>query len=828
MTRAIRETKPQSRPLRQKDEGRILAAQWKLSHSADQPIVFSGHKSKKSIPKSIMKNRVNPLLTALVFIGLPTITKADTYNWNGSTTGGLTGVSDTWDTATANWTGFGTTWPTTPSTNDDAVFGGTGGIVPITTSVTANDITLAQTSGASYRIGADNTLGAITLNGSSPIISSSGTISSNTIGAIISGSAGLTKAGNRTLELRGACNYTGDTRVLNGNLLIGLASNRLPTATTLILGNATGNTNGVFQMNSRSQQVAGIATAGTGTGNRVMNSNATISTFTVANTTDQTFTGILGGATTNDNNFNFTKSAAGRLVLASSNTFTGTTTVSGGTLELGHATNTLADAAPVNINAGTLDIADKTETIGALTVTSGSITGTTGVLSAPSCAGKAGTVSAILAGTTNLSGTNTTWLTKDTAGNLTLSAANTFTGNIVITLGRLTLANSAALGVADPAPGGTNRKGLVMQGGDRSLWLKGGITLPSNIDIFASSNSGDGGGINNESGNNEIQCPITFSVGLPALNISSTSGKLTVSGNITMTQTTRTLYLGGASLDDNTISGNITESTVNIMPIIKQGAGKWILSGSNTYKGDTTVNGGTLVLASGGSQKFYPKSDASSNKITGNGSAVTLNGAFDIDLTAAALSANGTSWLLVDVDNVAETFDTIFTVSSFAEGPAGTWTKTEGGSLYTFTENDGRLVKSAAASTYATWLTANSPATGFITDSDNDGVANGVENVLGTNPNVYSAGLTNISATASTATYKHTLNPTVASNVSYSYEWSTDMTEWKASGASNTGGTIATITPSTPSTPVSGVVTVTTTANAPTARLFTRIKASIP
>ncbi|MEY3895196.1 MAG: hypothetical protein RLZZ214_715, partial [Verrucomicrobiota bacterium] len=712
-----------------------------------------------------MKNRFNPIFVSLIVISSAAISQADTYNWNGATTGGATGISDTWDTATANWTGFGTTWPTTSTTNDDASFGGIGGTVILTTAVTANDITLAQTSGASYRIGADNTLGTITLDGATPTISSSGTASLNTIGAIISGTAGLTKAGNRTLELRGVNNYTGDTRVLNGNLLIGLSSNRLPTGTKLILGDGVTNTNGVFQMNSRSQQVAGIATAGSGTGNRVMNSSTTICTFTVANTTDQTFTGILGGTTANDNNYNFTKSAAGRLILTASNTFTGTTTISGGILELGHATNTLSDTPTavigVNVNGGTLDIADKTETIGALTVTTGSITGTTGVLSAPSCAGKAGTVSAVLASTTNLSGTNTTWLTKDTAGTLELSAANTFTGNITVTAGRLTLSNSGALGVADPAPGGTNRKGLVMQGTSRSLWLKGGITIPANIDFFMSSTSADTGGINNESGINEIQSPIAFSVGNPALNISSSAGTLTVSGNITMTQTARTLYLGGVSENDNTISGNITESTAAVMPVIKQSAGKWILSGTNTYKGDTTVNGGTLVLANGGSQKFYPKSDASSNKITGNGSAITLNGALDIDLTDAALAPDLTSWLLVDVDNVAETFDTNFTVTGFTESPAGTWKKTVSPSTYTFTESDGRLVKSAApTNTYANWLTTNSPATGFITDSDNDGVANGVENVLGTNPNVYSAGLTDVSATASTATYKHTLNPT--------------------------------------------------------------------
>ncbi len=771
-----------------------------------------------------MKNRLNPLFVSLIAIGSAAIAQAGVYNWNGTTTGGLTGTDNVWDTGTANWTGSGTTWPAASTTNDDASFGGTAGAVTLTTAVTANDITFAA---GGYTVGADNTTGTITLDGATPTITgSTGSLSS--IGAVILGSSGLTKAGSATIQLRGVNTYSGDTRILRGSILIGLGNNRLPTGTKLILGDSATNTNGVFQMNSRNQQVGGLETAGNSTANRVINSSGTATTFTVSNAADHVFGGILGGTGTNDNNFSFTKSGVGKLTLTSTNTYTGTTTVSGGTLVIAHATDTLADAGAVNINGGTLDIADKTETIGALTVTSGSIIGTTGSLVAPSCAGKAGTVSAVLAGTANLSGTNTTWLTKDTAGTLELTTANTFTGNITVTAGRLTLSNSNALGVADPAPGGTNRKGVVMQGTSRSLWLKGGITIPSNIDFFVSSNSFDGGGINNESGDNKIQGPINFSVGNSALNISSASGKLTLSGNLTMTQTARTLTLGGLSEADNTISGNITESTSAVMPVIKQSAGKWIFSGTNTYKGDTTVNGGTLVLANGGSQKFYPKSDASSNKITGNATGtLTLNGALDIDLTDAALAPALTSWLLVDVDNVNETYDTNFSVTGFTESPSGTWKKTVGANTFTFTEADGRLVVAAApANTYADWLSSNPPATGFSTDSDHDGVANGVENILGTNPNISSQGLTQISATASSTVYQHTLNPTIASDVSYGYEWSTDLNEWKAGGQTNTGGTTATITPSGP---VSGVVTVTTAiTSGPGAKLFTRIKTTQP
>jgi hypothetical protein len=126
--------------------------------------------------------------------------------------------------------------------------------------------------------------------------------------------------------------------------------------------------------------------------------------------------------------------------------------------------------------------------------------------------------------------------------------------------------------------------------------------------------------------------------------------------------------------------------------------------------------------------------------------------------------------------------------------------------------------------TYANWLTANAPATGFTTDTDGDGIPNGVENVLGSNPNAFNQGLTELSSTANSVTFKHTLNSTVASDVTYSYRWSTDLTEWKADGETNTGGTTATIVASPP---VLGVVTVTITiTGGPSAKLFGELVAT--
>ena len=512
--------------------------------------------------------------------------------------------------------------------------------------------------------------------------------------------------------------------------------------------------------------------------------------------------------------FPLTKAGTGNLVISGSNTHTGDTRITAGNLALGHVNALATSTLDMNsADAGTVSfVIPDTDTYNI-----GGLTGTRNI-------NAGGNVLSIGAKnvTTEYSGILSNGaLNKVGTGFLTLSGDNTFSGNVTASAGRLILANSGALGVGP--------KTFFMQGSDRRLYLTNNITLPSNITLNVSSNSNDTAGINNESGDNTIQGQINYDSGNPALNISSTSGKLTISGNITLVidATTRNLTLGGASTSDNTISGIIGQaaSPTRSLPVLKQGAGKWILSGANTYTGNTTVNGGELVLANGGSTLLLPKADGTSNMITGNATGLlTLDGALNIDLTNANTA---TEWLLVDVDNVDETFGENFTVTGFTESSSGTWTKTVESNTYTFTELDGRLAVSAApTNTYASWLAGNPPASGFTTDSDHDGIANGLENVFGTNPNVFSAGLTNISSTASSATYQHTLNPSIATDVAYSYEWSTDLVEWKVSGASSSSGTTATISASAPA---AGVVTVTTTiTGGPAAKLFTRIKVTQP
>jgi fibronectin-binding autotransporter adhesin len=201
----------------------------------------------------------------------------------------------------------------------------------------------------------------------------------------------------------------------------------------------------------RAQDVTGITVAGlTGnSGTFITTDNAALVQKFAANVPlggNYVFNGVIGKDAFAElkDTVSFTKAGLGSQTLTNVNTYTGGTTVSGGTLVLGHATNTLVDTGAVAISGGTLALGANSDTVGAVTMTSGGISSTTGVLTGTSYTVESGTISARLAG----NGT----LTKNTAGIVTLSGANTYLGATTVNAGRLDLAGSVTSNVT-VAPG---------------------------------------------------------------------------------------------------------------------------------------------------------------------------------------------------------------------------------------------------------------------------------------------------------------------------------------------------------------------------------------
>jgi hypothetical protein len=132
--------------------------------------------------------------------------------------------------------------------------------------------------------------------------------------------------------------------------------------------------------------------------------------------------------------------------------------------------------------------------------------------------------------------------------------------------------------------------------------------------------------------------------------------------------------------------------------------------------------------------------------------------------------------------------------------------------------------------TYATWIGGFSGAAGapgFNQDADLDGVANGIEHYLGTDPSVPTQGLREISNDGSGVRFRHSRTNQLASDVTAFYQWSTDLVTWYASGETNPGGVAATISATTitdNSQPALDEIEVTANITSGTAsRLFVRI-----
>ena len=491
--------------------------------------------------------------------------------------------------------------------------------------------------------------GAVTMNASRTVTVSNSTF---TVGGAIGGSTfGLTKNGSGTLVLSGANTYNGTTTVNNGTITLG-AADRIANTSDLnvaggtfnlagfneTLGSITGSGNltlgaGTLTTNSTSNTTFSGIISGTGgltkngtstltlSGNNSYNGTTTINTGTLLiSTTGQLGGGNYSGNIANTGTFRYNstanqtlggiisgngalvKNTASTLTLTGNNTYTGTTTITGGTLQISSTGLLGGGNYSANIsNTGTLLIASNSnQTLGGVISGSGA-------------------------------------LTKNGTGALTLTGNNTYSGATAINSGTLVVNGSAANSAVTIGNGGI----LGGNGTVGALNVQSGGRVapgnsPGNLNVSTLTLNGGGGynwEITNVTGTAGTNWDlITVGGGTGAATISATSGNkftIYISGNPTGWDT-NTAYdwniidWGAVSGFDATAFAVDTTGFTGTAPV-----GTWSFSNSGGYLnlaytvGDPTWNGGTGNWTTG----FTPNLTGANMNIyfAGNNTATATN-----------------------------------------------------------------------------------------------------------------------------------------------------------------------------------------------------------
>jgi autotransporter-associated beta strand protein len=637
------------------------------------------------------------------YITLTLAASASNYNWTNTL-----GTSQ-W-TSTGNWSPS-TAFPSNPG--DGATFSqsnATPGTVNLSSNEAVGTMSFVTTTG-SFNVSGSSTL-TFDNKGAGATISDTGTntisapvaLNDNlgvsgagvlTISSVISESSvgkSLTENGTGTLILTGANSYTGGTSIQGGTIVFSSSAtgdgNLGATATPVTIGVGTlqwaaGNTDDISSTRT-------ITFSG---GNATLNTNGN----------NVTLNNPIG----NNGAGGLVKAGAGILTLGGSNTYTGNTTITGGALSI--STNSglgnQASGGSLILNGGTL-ITTATMTLDNGGVNMRAVTlGSAGGSLAPAT----GTVVSIDGPITG-SGS----LTISDVGQVTIfnpvAGQNTYSGGTYIPVGTvLTGDTNSQGGGLGTGPVIFNGPSGVLNLKYQSNTSPNYGTFPNNIMVTNGSNGtlittprGDVSGTVTGSGTLNIQTAYVrsqfdsdFSAFTGQLNITATVGGQANGGDFRLNSTTglglasvnlgagtnlydifnfastltesigslagsgelsggpaagRTLTWSIGGLNTSTgFTGVIADST-GPTAITKVGTGTLTLSGTDTYSGLTTVNAGTLALASG-----YAMPSVSGTLLNPLTVGNTLN--ISSGATVAATNTGSTFGVMVGVLNNSGTFD---------------------------------------------------------------------------------------------------------------------------------------------------------------------------
>lgn len=568
-------------------------------------------------------------------LGTVSVSAANYLLWKGD------GISNQWNTTTiGNWLLLGTT-PVAYS-NGTAVTLGDGGSTSPTINLVAamSPSSMAVNSNQNYTLGGTGSLtgtmpltkygaGTLTL-GSNHTFTGTTTVHGGTIKAgALAVTGGASSLGNAASAVtlggamdKGTLVYTGNSATFTRGLTIGSGGGQLDAATSAqTLTVATGNIT-----------ADGALTLG-GSGNIQINS-------------------IISGSGS------LTKTGAGRLVINNNQTFTGALAINEGTVKM-TAGRLFATNTNVSIAANAVWLLDgSSQTVNSLTglgtVSEESATAATDTLTVGNDGASFTFAGTLEGGNATVAGKRAIALTKTGAGTMTLTGDNTNTGTTTISTGVLQIGSGGSTGTLGSGPV-TNNASLIFNRSDSgytsyvvpnvisgtgSLSKSGAgtVSLSSTTSSYAGVTTFAEGILNVESvanygsnsslGNRAATADTSDVIGLlfrggtlryagstpqstnRHIRLGTAGGALDASGTVstaTLSFTAasslnlwensglRTLTLTGTNPGENTFLTALSDNG-GATSLAKTGTGQWVLGGTHTHTGNTTVSGGTLTL----------------------------------------------------------------------------------------------------------------------------------------------------------------------------------------------------------------------------------------
>ena len=617
-----------------------------------------------------------------------------------------------------------------------------GGTVQITDFRSVNMGSASTTNNGTINIGTTTTAGVLTIGTATAATAAGLTLLAAKNINLAGTTGGATINANQSVALPVTLGGFAASGINVKSLTLGGTSTQDNVINGAIINNATGQTQTSASYSSGATTITLASVEGINVGDTISGTGISTTVFAVNTTTKVvtlTAAATAGGTspvtitTPNvQNPTSLVKTDAGTWVLAGTNTYTGSTTISGGTLKLNAnaaASTILADVSAPTFNAntttgfagGTLQFkgvngSATTETLGALTPTAG-----------------AGTVTLVSGG--GGAAANLTFASLGaTAAASSVNFNTSGSGGGVVTL------TGQAATTATTLPGTANFLGhLYIDGADfAAINASAQVFQP----VYASTAGFvNGGAALTAANHNLVNVAIASQAAVSVTSLKMTTNNLTMAGNLTLA-TGALLQTGGSATIDGTASGKLIlggaaatniairvdgvsdvlniNSNVNIGSaqtggFTKNGAGKLVISGTNAQTGATTINEGTVQLT-GASSRI---SATSASLVMRQGSTLEFNGTTAANATVANLDGNGT---ITNVNASPVTLTISGSTNAFGgvmQDGAGVFNLTKGGTTGTAT-----LI---GLNTY-TGVTTIAGSTGLISTPNiaNIGVASGI------------------------------------------------------------------------------------------------------